>query len=183
MGCHVIDIARYLGGEVVRLVADQRTIIHERPTGDGSVKPVDVDDCSSILLRFEKGATGILNTIWVAYGRKHHFEWEISASRGSLFFNSERLNELQICEASDPKDRQGFKTVYVGEHHPYGDIFGLKSGMGIGIRETFLLQIREMLRAIAEGSPATPSFRDGYLADRIVEAATESAAKGSWILL
>ncbi len=183
MGCHVIDTARYLAGNISRLVADLKTIVHERPTKDGNMKPVDVDDCSSILLRFDNGATGFLYTTWVAYGRKHHFEWEINASHGSLCFNSERLNELQICEGSDPKDRQGFKTVYVGEHHPFGEVFGLKSGMGIGIRETFLLQVREMLRAVAENSPATPNFRDGWEADRIAEAAMESSAQGSWIQL
>jgi predicted dehydrogenase len=181
MGCHVIDTVRYLGGEVTRLVADLQTVVRERPTKDGSMKAVDVDDASSLLLRFASGATGILYTTWIARGRKHHFEWEVNASRGSLCFNSERLNELQICEGSDPKDRQGFKTVYVGERHPFGEVFGLKSGMGIGIRETFLLQLREMLRAVAENTPASPDFRDGWQADLIAEAAMESAAKGAWI--
>lgn len=183
MGCHVFDLARYLMGDVSRLVADLKTVIPERPTRDGGMAKVDVDDNSSLLLQFRNGSTGILFTTWVAHGRKHHFEWEINASQGSLHFNSERLNELEICEGSDPQDRQGFKTIYVGEYHPYGQIFGLKAGMGIGIRETFFLQIREMLRAIAEDSPATPNFTDGWQADRIVEAAQASSAEGRWVAL
>jgi predicted dehydrogenase len=116
----------------------------------------------------------------MAPGRKHHFEWEINGSRGSLFFNSERLNELRVCEAGDIYDRGGFKTIYMGQQHPYGDILGLKAGMGIGIRETFLLQVYELLRGIAAGSQVTPSFYDGWQVDRVVHAATTSSSEGRW---
>lgn len=181
MGPHVIDCARFLVGDVPELIANLHTSITERPKNDTEVGQVDVDDSAAVMIRFRRGCGGMLYTTWLAYGRKHHFEWEINASRGSLYFNSERLNELQICEATDPKDRQGFKTIYVGEHHPYGDIFKLKSGMGIGIRDTFLLQIYELLRGIAKETPPTPSFYDGWQVDRIIEAVAKSATENRWV--
>lgn len=183
MGSHVIDCARYLVGDITGLVATLNTFVPERPTEDGSKGQVDVDDSAAVLVRFRTGAMGLLYTTWLAYGRKHHFEWELNASRGSLFFNSERLNELQLCEATDPKDRQGFKTIYVGEHHPYSNIFKLKSGMGIGIRDTFLLQIYELLQGIANSLAVTPSFYDGWQVDRFVEAAGISSNENRWMQL
>ena len=183
MGSHVIDCARYLVGDMAGLVATLDTFVSERPKDDGSKGQVDVDDSAAVLVRFRTGAMGLLYTSWLAYGRKHHFEWELNASRGSLFFNSERLNELQLCEATDPKDRQGFKTIYVGEHHPYSNIFKLKSGMGIGIRDTFLLQIYELLQSIANGLAVTPSFYDGWQVDRFVEAAGISSTENRWMSL
>jgi predicted dehydrogenase len=183
MGCHAIDLARYLVGEISHLVADLTIVFPERRKKEGGVAKVDVDDSAALLLRFAGGVTGVLFTSWVAHGRKHHFEWEINASRGSLHFNSERLNELELYEASAPNDRQGFKTIYLGEPHPFGNVFGLKAGMGIGIRETFLLQVYEMLRAIVEDSPASPSFYDGWQVDRIVEAAQASSERRAWVSL
>lgn len=183
MGSHVIDCARYLVGDIAGLVATLDTFVSERPKGDGSMGQVDVDDSAAVLVRFRNRAIGLVYTSWLAYGRKHHFEWELNATRGSLFFNSERLNELQLCEATDPKDRQGFKTIYVGEHHPYSNIFKLKSGMGIGIRDTFLLQIYELLQSIANGLAVTPSFYDGWQVDRFVEAAGISSTENRWMHL
>ena len=181
MGPHVIDCARYLVGDVPELIASLHTSITERPKDGGGVGSVSVDDSSAVMVRFHQGCVGLLYTTWLAHGRKHHFEWEINASRGSLYFNSERLNELQICEAADPKERQGFKTIYVGDLHPYGNIFKLKSGMGIGIRDTFLLQIYEILRAITEERIPTPNFNDGWQVDRIIEAVAKSAAENRWV--
>jgi predicted dehydrogenase len=183
MGPHVIDCARYLVGDLPELMATLHTSVTERPKDNSGVGQVNVDDSAAVLVRFHTGCVGILYTTWLAYGRKHHFEWEINASRGSLYFNSERLNELQICEAADPKDRQGFKTIYVGEHHPYADIFRLKSGMGIGIRETFLLQIYELLRGIVEETPLNPSFYDGWQVDRIIQAVAKSSVENRWVQL
>ncbi len=183
MGTHVIDLARYLVGDIVQVMAMQSTFIRERPKRDGGVGSVSVDDSTFALMRFRADTVGILYTTWMAPGRKHHFEWEINGSKGSLFFNSERLNELQFCESDDPENRGGFKTIYMGQRHPYGDILGLKAGMGIGIRETFLLQVYELLRGVAEGSPVAPSFYDGWQVDRIVHAAAVSSTEDGWIAL
>lgn len=182
MGSHVFDCARYLVGEVAQVVSTLDTFVTERPKNGGSGK-VSVDDSASVIARFENGATGMLHTTWMAHGRKHYFHWEINASRGSLAFNSERLNEIQVFEADQPAGRQGFKTVYLGEEHPYGQVMRRKAGRGMGSQETFLIQVYDLLKAIRDGVPASPSFYDGWQVDRVLQAVTESSDTGSWVKL
>src|SRR6185295_16232647 len=57
LGAHVIDLARYLVGEVASVSAMTKTFIKERPTGDGKgTGTVDVDDAFASVLEFENGA-------------------------------------------------------------------------------------------------------------------------------
>ncbi len=190
MGAHVLDVVRWLMGEVTALVSMTSTLVPERPLADeqGKVVPgrrakVSVDDATSIIARFASGATGSLETTWLAHGRKHHLEFEVYGSQGALRFNSERLNELMLCDAKSSLARRGFTTILVGEPHPYGGEFMLKTGMGIGIKETFLLQLGDLVAAVAGGSQVEPNFRDGLKVDRLIAAAQESAKLGQWVTL
>jgi len=190
MGSHAIDLMRWFMGDVSRLVSMTSTLVPERPlTGDdGRVVPgrrakVAVDDVTSVIVRFASGAAGTLETTWLAHGRKHHLEFEVYGSRGALRFNSERLNELMFCDGSSPAELRGFRTILVGEPHPYGTQFGLKTGMGIGIKETFLLQLQDLLAGVASGTKVTPDFRDGLEVDRFIAAAFDSAGLGRWVEL
>ncbi len=190
MGSHAIDLMRWLMGDVRKLASMTSTLVPERPLAgdDGRVLPnrrvqVAVDDATSVMVRFTSGAAGTLETTWLAHGRKHHLEFEVYGSRGAVRFDSERLNELVFCDASSPAELRGFKTILVGEPHPYGSQFGLKTGMGIGIKETFLLQLQDLLAGVAAATKVTPDFRDGLEVDRFIAAAFDSAKLGRWVEL
>ena len=73
---------------------------------------------TGMLVRFEQGATGVIETTWLAWGDKHHHSWEVNGSKGSLRYNSERMNELEWYDAADPKNRQGFRTLLMGPAFP-----------------------------------------------------------------
>jgi predicted dehydrogenase len=188
MGSHALDLMRWLMGNVTTLVSMTSTLVPDRPVADeeGRVVPgrrakISVDDATSIMARFASGAAGSLETTWLAHGRKHHLEFELYGSRGALHFNSERLNELRLCDATVPLARRGFTTILVGEPHPYGGEFMLKTGMGIGIKETFLLQLEDLIAGVAGGVQVEPNFRDGLEVDRLIAAALESAKLGQWV--
>src|SRR3954469_8590417 len=86
LGAHVVDLARYLVGEIAAVSATTATFWPGR----------EVDDAVEAAVAFENGAVGTIEASRFATGRKNAFRWEINGSKGSLAFDLERLNELQV---------------------------------------------------------------------------------------
>jgi levoglucosan dehydrogenase len=193
---HVLDIARYLIGEVAAVSSLMRTYIHDRPIAEGPDQlagarrlagaargDVDVDDEVLTMLRFENGAVGSLEATRHAHGRKNFLTFEVHGDAGSLRFDYERRDELELYLADDPDDRSGFRTIFTGPAHPYGEALWPIPALGIGYGETKIIECYELMQAIALGTECSPSFRDGYQVARICEAITASAETGEWVEL
>ena len=193
---HVLDLARYLVGEVAAVSAQMRTFIPNRPVSEGPDQlagasklaggprgAVDVDDEMLTLLRFENGAVGSLEASRHAHGRKNFLTFEVHGDAGSVTFDYERRDELQVYLASDPEDRRGFRTVFTGPAHPYGAALWPIPALGIGYGETKIIECYELMRAVAGQAQGSPNFRDGYQIARICEAIADSAESGGWVEL
>jgi predicted dehydrogenase len=174
LGAHIIDLGRYLVGEVSHVSGVTRTFIDTR-AGYG----VDVDDAFQATVEFETGATGTLEASRLCPGRLNHLTLEINGSRGSIAFDLERLNELAICwgEAREP----GFQHVLVTEpHHPFMS-FWWPPGHTIGWEHTFVHELHHLLSAIAGADSVMPhgaDFEDGYRAAEVCEAILRSSQTG-----
>jgi predicted dehydrogenase len=191
---HVIDMARYLVGEIAAVSAVARTYITERPVQNSGVDKlgagpklsgvpkaaVDVDDEIMTLIHFQDGAVGSLEATRNAYGRNNYLTFEIHGSEGSIFFNYERRDELQVMFADDPADRRGFRTIYTGPAHPHGDGLWPIPALGIGYGETKIIECHLFMTAIAEGRQPSPNFRDGYLNEVVADAILASSETGLW---
>jgi predicted dehydrogenase len=191
---HVVDMARYLVGEIAAVNAVTRTYVTERPVQNSgtdklgaSVRlsgvptaPVDVDDEVITLLRFQDGAVGSLEATRNAYGRHNYLTFEIHGSTGSILFNYERRDELQVMFADDPADRRGFRTIYTGPAHPHGEGLWPIPALGIGYGETKIIECHLFISAIVEGRQPSPNFRDGYLNELVADAILHSAETRGW---
>jgi predicted dehydrogenase len=191
---HVIDIARYLVGEFGSVNAMMQTWIPERPLqtggadslgnargGEGPRGAVDVDDQVMTMIRFENGAIGSLEATRNGYGRNNYITFEIHGDRGSLAFNYERRDELQLFDAGDPGDRRGFRTIYTGPPHPHGAALWPIPALGIGYGETKIVECHDFLEAVVTGGPVAPSFEDGWAVARICDALLQSGERGTWV--
>jgi predicted dehydrogenase len=173
LGAHVIDLARYLVGEVESVSGTTRTFKEGR----------DVDDAFEAAVRFENGAVGTLEASRFCPGRKNSFTWEINGSKGSIAFDLERLNELQVyLRESKPGERaQGFRTVLVSEaDHPFWEHWW-PHGHIIGWEHSFVHEIHHLLSAIAadgEVAPHGATFEDGYRTAEICDAIVRSSDSG-----
>jgi predicted dehydrogenase len=184
LGAHIIDLARYLVGEPKAVSGITRTFLKERPAGDGSNRreTVDVDDAFESIVEYENGAIGTLEATRFAKGRKNSNTFEINGSRGSIAFNLERLNELEVYlpEQGD-RDSQGFRTVIVSEsYHPFWKAWWPHGHM-IGWEHTFVHEIEHFFNAIVGGHDIGPhgaTFVDGYRAAVVCDAIEASARDG-----
>jgi len=180
LGAHIIDLAHYLVGGIESVSALTETFIKERPLpGSDVMSPVDVDDAFVAAVRFENGAIGSLESTRFAAGRKNFNVFEINAEKGSIRFNLERMNELEVFWVNDePKETQGFHDVMISEgSHPWWSNWW-PHGHIIGWEHTFVHEITHLLDTIVNDKPVDPhgaTFLDGYRASEICDAILKSA--------
>lgn len=180
LAAHIVDLGRYLVGEISSVSGLTRTFIEERPLPDGSgMARVDVDDAFVATVGFTNGAIGSLEGTRLAAGRKNYEVLEINGEKGSIRFNLERLNELEVYWADDEaQGTPGFRRVMVTDsQHPW-----LKHwwppGHIIGWEHTFIHELAHFLDCVINDKPVDPvgaTFTDGYQAALICDALVESA--------
>jgi predicted dehydrogenase len=180
IGSHTIDLARYLVGEISEVSGLMHTFVAERPLPDDptTLAPVDVDDAALALVRFAGGAIGSVEGTRFATGRKNYNRFEINGSRGSVAFDLERMNELELYVEEGPES--GFRTVMVTDAtHPYMAGWW-PPGHIVGYEHTFTHTVLDLLRAIESGVVPSPSFEDGVANQRVLDAVERSAASRAW---
>jgi predicted dehydrogenase len=178
---HTMDLSRYLVGEPVEVNGLLKTFITERPLPDNPAKkgPVDVDDAALSLVRYDNGAVGYLEGTRFATGRKNYNRFEINGAKGSIVWDLEQLNELQLYVEEGPNS--GFRTISVTDgKHPYVGAWW-PPGHIIGYEHSFTHTVYDFLRAIAEQKLPSPSFEDGYKNQRVLDAIERSAQDGKWV--
>lgn len=186
LGSHLVDLSRFLVGEVTRVMARTFTYVRQRPlpTSDGAraaaLGTVDVDDAAQIWLEFEGGACGALETNWMATGHKTDLSFEVIGDRGALEFTWLAPNELRLYSDADPCDVQGFRSVIIGPQHRGAEAFWPVPGQGLGWDDAFLISVHDLLTAIVAAESAQPDFLDGLRVAEIVDAALRSAATHTW---
>ncbi len=180
LGSHVVDQLHYLLGErVYGATGHLRTFVTER-TGPRGPEPVTVDDAAWGTLETKSGTVASFEVSRMATGRKNGLTIEVYGDRGSISFDLERLNELQVLDGVD-NGTSGPRRVLVTEtDHPYLDAWW-PPGHTLGWDSTFTSQAADFLGAIASGRTPTPSFADGLAVQRVLAAVEGSAAaSGAW---
>ncbi len=193
LGAHIIDLARMLVGEITEVTGLTETFIKRRPVlaattgGLGAAAgtemgEVTVDDAALFLARFASGAVGTFEVTRFAKGRANYNSFEINGSKGSIRFNLERMNELEVLLDDDMPDVAGFRTVLVtnGNAHKYLSAWW-PAGHIIGWEHTFTHGIYDLLNGIAAGTSPAPTFEDGLRCQAILDAVERSAGSKQWV--
>ncbi len=192
LNSHSIDLARFLIGDIKAVNAMMTTFVKERPlpgagaaafsAGSGAVAEmgaVTVDDAAFMLAEFENGALGSFEASRFASGRKNFNYFEIYGSKGSIVFNLERLNELDLFLRDDPAYAQGFRTIIAteGGQHAYVANWW-PPGHTIGYEHGFHHAVVDFMHAIETGGAIAPNFLDGVREMEILEAGQRAARSG-----
>ena len=195
LNSHSVDLARYLIGEIDAVTALTTTFIKERPlpgagaatlsAGSGEAAEmgdVTEDDATFMLAEFENGAIGSFEASRFAPGRKNFNYFEIYGSKGSIVWNLERMNELQLFQRDDPAFALGFRTILAteaGQHEYIANWW--PPGHMIGYEHEFHHGVVDFMAAIEKGEQIEPNFYDGLREIEILMAGLESAATGKKI--
>ncbi|MEO7752407.1 MAG: Gfo/Idh/MocA family oxidoreductase [Terracoccus sp.] len=200
IGAHVIDLAQFVTGETLTGVsALTETFVRERPlpgsttgnsggiggassaSGATAVGEVTVDDAAVLVSRMSGGGLATFEATRFATGRKNAIRLEVNGTRGSISFDFEDMNVLNVHDASVDARDAGFTRVLVTEaSHPYVASWW-PPGHVLGYEHAFTHQAVDLVTAIAEGADPRPSFADGLQVQRILAAVETSAQReASW---
>ena len=169
LGSHLVDLARFLVGEIASVSAVVRTFLPGR----------QVDDSFESVVEFDRGVVGTLEATRLAHGHRNGLRFELNGSGGSIAFDLERLNELRVYTVGRSR---GFERVLVTE--PEMPFWGWwwPPGHVLGWEHTFVHEIHHLLAAIANDTPVAPygaTFEDGYRAAEVCDAIVRAAHSGS----
>lgn len=188
---HVIDLLQYLVAPVRVASATTEIYIPQRPLPDptrtssthfdrarpgGPTAAVDTDDYAAGVLRLAGGAIATVEASRVSVGPQCQIGFEIYGTDGSIRWDFERMNELQVCCAGD----SGYRNVRAGPGQ--GDYTRFQPGPAIamGYDDLKTIEAQLFVRSIVTGESAGATVADALSAARVVQAMHVSSKSGRW---
>jgi len=182
-GVHPLSLIHSLFGPVSRVFAHLSKPYADRPTKEGKRRAVETFDIASILFEIGEGISGVMALDRSAWGRKGRIAVQIFGSKGTIVYDQERMNEVQLYTTGDRPTEQGFRTILTAPHHAPYDRFIPAPGHGLGFNDLKIIECHELLNAIA-GKPARViGFDEGLVIERTVHAMAQSHHEGRWVTL
>lgn len=176
---HPLSLLQVLLGNPTRVLAHQSKPYVDRPTGAGARRKVETFDVASVL--FEIGSiSGVMSVNRAAWGRKGRLVLQIFGSAGSILYDQERMNEVQLYRADEAD--AGFSTILAAPRHRPYDRFIPAPGHGLGFNDLKIIECHEFLSAIAGGEARVVTFDDGLKIERVVHAMARSHDARSWVM-
>jgi len=186
---HGFDLAMQLVGPIAEVTAVQETFLAERPRVVGATVghhadavgepgPVENEDYAGVLARFENGAVGVFESSRVAVGPRAEYVVEVYGTEGSLRWDFQRMNELQV--ALRGSGEYGYTTVYAQPGDGDFARFQPGGGTGMGFDDLKTIEAVHFLRSVAEGVQHGPSVADGLAAAAVADAAERSGTTRQW---
>ena len=201
IGSHWLDLTTFITGlRIVEVMADFKTFhpTRKKPTKpvetytgkllapeDYADQPINTEDYATILLHYENGSRGVLTVSQVASGRKNRLYYELNGSKSSVWFDSERPNELWIGHRERPNELLLKDPSLLGEKARA--IANYPGGHNEGFPDTFKQFSAKVYNYIRKGDftaqPDFPTFKDGHYELVLSEAIELSAKEGKWVSL
>jgi predicted dehydrogenase len=192
LAAHSVDLAMFLVGEIESLASLESTFISDRPelgmttggltaaAGQKRVK-VTVDDAALFIVRFKGLPTvGTFEATRFAAGHRNGNTFEINGDRGSIRFNLERMNELEVYDRRDPAGRQGFQTILATDpSHPYMHAYW-PPAHNIGYEHGFINVVYDLMNAMAGGKGIQPDFEQGVRVQAVLETVSKANKTKKW---
>ena len=163
-GSHLLDLLYWYFGRVTKVNADTLSVYSK-----------GIEDFSHVILGFESGLKGWIDASWsVRFKRKMELKLDILGENGSLVLSDDTLDLFLDTAVGDYRKGKTYLSA--------NDLF---SGVHIDIGGAkFTYQDQAFIKAIEMKSSASPSIKDGYHIQKIVDACYESASKdGAPILI
>lgn len=173
---HGFDLAQFLVAPITSVNAVTERFIPQRALPGGGSREVENEDYAALLARFDGGAIGIFETTRVAIGPHAEYIIEVYGTKGSLRWNFDRMNQLELAD-----NGVGYRTIMTPTSYGEFGRFQPNAGPGIGFNDLKTIEAAQFLRSVAEGMQLAPSAADGWSASELVDASLRSAESGEWV--
>jgi predicted dehydrogenase len=184
IGTHCENLAEYISGlRITEVCADLTRFIDGRP----------LDDDGNVLLRFEKGARGVLHCSQISIGEENGLAIWIYGTEAGLEWHQEHPNQLHVKPLGGPVQIWSRGNDYVGKKSPAaGRCTRLPSGHPEAFLEAFannyvnfaetILCVEDKKKKIDPIVCDFPKVEDGIRGMAFIETVVESAnSKQKWV--
>ena len=162
LGVHLIDMARFLIGDIQSVCGQTSIIVKERKQLDSEeIAPVETDDTCSFLAKFENGATGTFYITRAAIGQKNTIKYEIYGTEAVMTFDLNCPDKLTNFRRGEEKG----ETLTVPEEYSYKQEQCFVDAIN-GIKNSYF-----------------PDISEGFACQKILDAILESDKKKKWITI
>ncbi len=202
IGSHWCDLIQYVTGLRINKVFADLSTIHQvrkkpavsvetfkgkeqRQSSETSDVRISTEDAGSVLFSLENGAKGVFTVSQVSAGRKNHFWFEIDGNKKAVSWNQENPNEMWIGYRDKPNEilikdpsllsEEARKFAHYPGGHPEGYPDGLKN-LFMSVYD-FIREGKDPMK----NKPDFPTFNDGHLENRIVQAILKSSKEQKWV--
>jgi predicted dehydrogenase len=191
---HSIDLAMMLNGPITELVGTEATFISRRPIPSGEpgthfargregdpTGPVTNEDYAGCLATFANGARGTFEASRAIRGPETQMAFEIYGTRGSIMWNLETMNQMEIFVTERHGQlHEGYTTVRAGERYPFHGNFVPGDANSIGYEDLKVIEDLQFLEAVASGRQHEPGFTEALAYVSVQAALIRSWASRSW---
>lgn len=190
---HVVDMAQFLVGPIEQVFGHRHTFIKERPLpvpGRGShftrglpedpTGTVTNEDYVGVLVQFENGTQGTLETCRAIYGPKCEMAFELNGTKGALKWNFETMNEIEVYLPDQTNGHEGFVRILAGPDHPFHERFNPGPGIGLGYEDLKCIEAYHFLQSIVDNTQYEPSLEQAYAFANVDAAIMRSWESKSW---
>ena len=177
LGAHLVDLTRYLLGDIRRVRAETRTHIQERPSPHGGIEQVDVDDWAFCEMELATGAIGYIEVTRMAAGASEETAFEIYGRKGSILFHIRQPYSIRYFDLKSGRWSEGpLSNADPEGERPLTAIWpNPKMSQGL-MSDLHLASAYDFLQCILEGKPSSLDFQAGLAVQEVLEAGYRSAA-------
>ena len=136
------------------------------------------EDWFGAIARFDSGAVATFETSRTMVGPESQNAFEVHGTGGSLAWNLERMNELQVY--LDGSVAAGYTTVFGGEAYGEHGVFVPGRANPIGFEDLVTIEDHHFATAVAAGAPFDPGFDAAVDYVEVQEALLRSWQTRSW---
>jgi predicted dehydrogenase len=164
LGAHMIDLTRFLAGDMTSLCSQKMITVSERKTLDSEkVEQVTTDDSCNTIAALKSGGIANIALSRCAIGNVNSVKVAVYGKKGMVRFDSDRLDEIEVCYG---KPDLMTNTVHA-----------------IKIPDSFRAdQMDSFARRVkGEADPYFPTLEDGVECQRLIDAMIYSSDNGKWV--
>ena len=164
LGVHLIDMTRYLIGEINAVCARKSTFVKQRRMLDSEeIGDVTTDDYCSFLADVEGGAVANFTVTRCAHGHSNTIKYDVFGTDGVISFNLNNPWELAVCLGIEEVKTVGLHTVRVPAEYNAS-------------QEQSFVDI-----ALGRFKEPVADVREGARCQKIVDAISRSSEENRWI--
>jgi predicted dehydrogenase len=181
LGIHMIDLVRFLIGEIDSVSAFAETVVKKRQSIEGRVENIEVDDWALLTINLCSGARGTIEASRVAVGNEGT-RLTVYGDKGSLRID---LNNPYLPSVFDINSRSVYvESRFLLEDDFYSEVLRLypnpKLSQGFMV-DVHLVGLLWFLQSVARGKTlfGTPTFEEAHRVQLVIDAAYKSATEGN----